>query len=75
MGFEENLKKLEKIVDELHAERLTLETSMAKFEDGVKLAGKCLKSLESMRKRVEILAKTKDGKVKIKPFEPEEAGG
>ncbi len=69
MGFEDNLKKLEKIVEELHSEKLTLERSIEKFEDGVKLADTCIKSLDSMKKKIEVISKAKDGKIKIKPFE------
>lgn len=72
MGFEENLKKLEKIVEELHSEKLTLEKSIEKFEDGVKLADTCIKSLDSMKKKIEVISKAKDGKIKIKPFEEKE---
>ena len=68
MGFEDNLKKLEKIVDDLLSEKLSLEKSIEKFEEGVKLVDTCLKALEGMKKKVEIIAKTKDGKLKIKPF-------
>lgn len=68
MGFEDNLKKLEKIVEDLNAEKLSLEKSLEKFEEGMKLADTCIKSLESMRKKIEIVSKTKDGKVRIKPF-------
>ena len=71
MGFEENLKKLEKIVDDLHSEKLSLEKSIEKFEEGVRLADTCVKTLDSMRKKIEMVAKTKDGKIKIKSF-PEE---
>lgn len=72
MGFEENLKKLEKIVEELHSEKLSLEKSIEKFEDGVKLADTCIKSLDSMKKKIEVISKAKDGKIKIKPFEEKE---
>ena len=68
-GFEENLKKLEKIVDDLHSEKLSLEKSIERFEEGVKIADTCIKSLDSMRKKIEVVSKGKDGKVKIKPFE------
>jgi len=71
-GFEDNLKKLEKIVDELHSEKLSLERSIERFEEGIKIADTCIKSLDSMRKKIEIVSKGKDGKVKIKPFESKE---
>lgn len=72
MGFEENLKKLEKIVDELHSEKISLEKSLEKFEDGVKLADQCMKALDGMRKKIEVVVKSKDGKLKIKQFEEKE---
>lgn len=68
-GFEDNLKKLEKIVDELHSEKFSLEKSIERFEEGIKIADTCIRSLDSMRKKIEIVSKGKDGKVKIKPFE------
>ncbi len=71
MAFEENLKKLEKIVNDLHSEKISLEKSIEKFEEGVKLADTCIKALDTMRKKIEVISKTKDGKVKIKPFESE----
>ncbi len=66
MGFEENLKKLEKVVDELHGEKISLDKAIAKFEEGVKLADTCLKTLDGMRRRVETITKTKDGRLAIK---------
>lgn len=71
-GFEEQLKKLEKIVDDLHEEKISLEKSLEKFEEGIKIADTCIKALDSMRKKVEVVSRTKDGKVKIKPFEEKE---
>ena len=69
MGFEENLKKLEKIVDDLHGEKISLEKSIEKFEEGVRLAHACTKELDTMRKKIEVVTKTREGKIKIKPFE------
>lgn len=65
MAFEENLKKLEKVVDELHGEKISLDKAIAKFEEGVKLADTCLKALDDMRRRVETITKTRDGKLVI----------
>ena len=71
MGFEENLKKLEKIVGDLHSDKISLDKSIEKFEEGVKLADICIKYLDSMRKKIEVIVKTKEGKIKIKEFEKE----
>ena len=71
MKFEDALKKLEKIVAELERGDLALDASMTKYGDGIKLAAVCQKKLEVARKKVEILVKTKDGKVKLEPFGPD----
>ena len=72
MAFEENLKKLEKVVDELHGEKISLDKAIVKFEEGVKLADTCLKALDDMRQRVETVTKTKDGKLVIKDVESDD---
>lgn len=71
MAFEQNMEKLEKIVEDLHCENLSLEKAIEKFEEGVKLANTCMKALEGMKKRVEVVTKTKEGKLKVKPFKTE----
>ena len=71
--FEEALKKLETVVSQLEGGDLSLEASLAKYEEGVKLVRLCQKKLGEARKRIEILVKTKEGKIKIEPFEDEGA--
>lgn len=66
--FEEALKKLEKIVVDLESGKFSLEDSLKKFEEGVRLTQGCSKVLESAQKRVDILSK-KDGGFELKPFE------
>jgi exodeoxyribonuclease VII small subunit len=63
--FEEHLARLEKIVEELEGGDLTLDDSLARYEEGVKALKKCYEILRDAEKRVEILLKTA-------PFEPEE---
>jgi len=71
--FEEALQKLEKIVGELESGDIPLEASLAKYEDGVRLVALCQKKLAEAKKKIEILVKTKDGKIKIEPFGEESA--
>ncbi len=73
MKFEEALKKLEKIVDDLEGGSLSLDDSMEKYEEGVRLARMCAKRLEVAKKKVEILLKDEDGSVKLKPFDEKSA--
>jgi exodeoxyribonuclease VII small subunit len=66
--FEEALKKLEEIVNQLESGDVSLDASLAKYEEGVKLVKLCQKKLENAKKKIEILVKTKDGKVKAEPW-------
>lgn len=67
--FEQALNKLEAIVTDLEKGNLSLEQSLAKYEEGIKLAKICQGKLENAKKKVEILVKSKDGKVRLEPFE------
>ena len=71
LKFEEALKGLEKIVEELE-KGLPLDVSLKRYEEGVKLAGQLSKRLEQAQKRVEVLMRTADGKLESKAFEAEE---
>jgi exodeoxyribonuclease VII small subunit len=72
--FEEHLARLEKIVEELEGGNLTLDDSLARYEEGVKALKKCYEILREAEKRVEVLLKSEDGALKTAPFEPEEEG-
>ena len=67
MKFEEALKKLEKIVEELEAGKLALDDSLKKYEEGVKLSRFCHKALQAAQKKVQVLAKKGEG-WETKPF-------
>ena len=71
--FEEALKKLEKIVNDLEGGDLSLEDSLARYEEGIRLSRVCQKKLETAKKKVEMLVKSKDGKIKLEPFEDEKS--
>jgi exodeoxyribonuclease VII small subunit len=67
--FEDALKKLEKIVGELEDGNLSLDDALGKYEEGIKLSKLCAKRLEAAKKKVEILLKSEDGTVELKPFD------
>ena len=73
MKFEDGLKRLEKIVDELEAGDIPLDEALEKYEEGIKLSKMCAKKLELAKKKVEILLKSEDGSVGSKPFDDKEA--
>jgi len=71
--FEKDLERLEQVVEALEAGGLTLDESLKRFEEGVKLARRCEKALTEAERRIEILVKDAKGEVSAKAFE-EEAG-
>ena len=74
--FEESLSRLEKIVEEMEAGDLTLDESLARYEEGVKALKKCYELLRDAEKRVEVLLKGDDGTLKVSgSFAPEEEQG
>lgn len=69
MKFEDALKRLEKIVADLESGDLSLDDSLKRYEEGVKLSQFCSKKLETARRKVEILVKAGSGKLEAKPFD------
>jgi len=67
--FEESLKKLEMIVEEMEKGDLDLDKSLAMFEEGIKLVHFCSSKLEETKKKIEILVKKGDRLIK-EPFLP-----
>lgn len=59
-NFEETIKKLEIIANELEKGDLNLDESVAKFEEGMKLSKTCNDILENAEKRISILIKKDD---------------
>ena len=57
------MKKLEEIASELEKNDLDLDTSVTKFEEGMKLSKQCSKILEDAEKRISILIQNEDGVV------------
>lgn len=61
LTFEEDLKKLQKIVEELAGGKITLGEALKKYEEGIKIARSCSLALADAQRKVELLMK-KDGK-------------
>ena len=70
-SFEEQMEALEGIVTELEKGELSLDESLSKFEDGMKLAKECNKILESAEKKITILV-NKDSELVEENFNTEE---
>ena len=67
-SFEESLKKLESLVEQLEKGDLSLEDSLKLFEEGVGLSAACKKELDAAEGKVQMLIKQRDGSLKAEPF-------
>jgi len=67
-SFEESLKKLENIVEQLEKGDLALEDSLKLFEQGVNLSAACKQELEAAEGKVQMLVKQRDGTMKPETF-------
>lgn len=72
-SFEAALARLEQITEELAGGDESLESSLKKFDEGMKLAGFCQEQLKEARAKIEILME-KDDKFEATPFEGPESG-
>ena len=68
-GFDEILERLRLVVDRLEGGKLTLEESLAAYEEGVSLARRGHALLDRAEKRVEVLVRAGSGGVETAPFE------
>lgn len=67
--FEDSLKKLEKIVEDLEKGDLSLDEALKKYQEGIELSRLCAQRLDSAKKKIDILAKNKKGEFELKAFE------
>ncbi len=70
--FEDAIENLEKIVSELENEQLTLDESVKKFEEGMRLSKYCNEILEKAQKQISILIADDNGDLKEETFITEE---
>ena len=71
LKFEEAMKELEIIANDLEKGDLSLEESVAKFEEGMKLSKQCNDIIQNAEKKITILLQ-KDGKIEEENFNVEE---
>jgi len=67
-SFEEALSSLENIVNKMDAGELSLDESLACFEEAIKLVKYCNAELDNAEQKVRILTKSCDGSISDKPF-------
>jgi exodeoxyribonuclease VII small subunit len=73
--FEKSLERLEAIVHDLESGEKGLEDSLALFEEGVGLAKTLTHRLEEVKRKVEVVTKDAQGKLKVEPLADDEDKG
>jgi exodeoxyribonuclease VII small subunit len=67
--FEESLQKLESIVEMMEAGDLPLESLIARYEEGTRLAKICQEKLAEAELKIQQLEKNAAGELKLKPLD------
>jgi exodeoxyribonuclease VII small subunit len=69
--FENAMKRLEGVVQELESGDLSLDEALKKFQEGIKLSKFCSKKLDEAEEKVSILLRDEEGIVRSEPFQDE----
>ena len=70
LSFEEAYAKLEEILEKMTKSDVSLDSSLAYYDEADKLLQICSKKLEEAEKKIEIITKNRDGSVTLKEFTP-----
>ncbi|MCM8813771.1 MAG: exodeoxyribonuclease VII small subunit [Candidatus Omnitrophica bacterium] len=69
LSFEEALKRLEKIAEDLEREDISLDASLSRYEEGMKLMQVCHRKLDEAKKKVDVLVKRNADTFELEPFD------
>ncbi len=59
--FEENITRLEQIIDSLEKGEAPLDECLSLFEDGVKISKECMTMLDRAEQKIKLLTETEGG--------------
>jgi exodeoxyribonuclease VII small subunit len=74
-AYDAVVTRLERVVGELESGQLTLEQSIEKFAEGVRLAREATRKLDEAERRIEMLVRNADGSEGEVPFDVEGGKG
>jgi exodeoxyribonuclease VII small subunit len=74
LEFEPAIERLETIVEELEGGALTLEESLARYEEGIRLSRLLTRYLDQAEKRIEKLVENRAGEPATEPIDLERSG-
>jgi exodeoxyribonuclease VII small subunit len=71
-SFEDSMKRLDEIVEQLEEDKLPLDKMIALYEEGVSLARACGEKLEAAEQKVKLIAKKAGGGIALEDFDERE---
>ncbi len=74
-SYDAIVARLERVVADLESGQLTLEQSIERFAEGVRLAKDASRKLDDAERRVEMLVRGADGEDEVVPLAPEGGRG
>ena len=74
VSFEDAVKKLESIVEEMESDELPLDKLLVRYEEGAKLVKACEEKLQSAETRITQLEETLEGELAARPVTLREDG-
>lgn len=69
--FEKSFQQLEKIVERLESEEMSLDESLQLFEEGIRLSRFCNQKLSEVEKKIELILADAKGEAVTEPFDAE----
>ena len=69
--FEDALKGLEDIIERLERGDLSLDETLAEYENGIKLYKQCIALLDGAEKKIQVLVKDENGILRTRDYEVE----
>jgi len=71
--FEVAYERLEVILEKMNSEQVSLDESLALYEEADQLIGTCQKKLQDAEQKIEILLKDREGSIKLSESNQPEA--
>lgn len=68
--FEEALKQLETLAEQIERGEIGLEESLVKYEEGMALARQCREILQNAERKIQLLQDNADGELEAREFPP-----
>ncbi len=71
LSFEQNLARLQSLVDQMEASELPLEDLIRFYEEGIQLVKVCSEKLDSAEKRIQLISRKASGELVTEDFSEE----